>query len=53
MRRAPRAVINSADEDSDSVEELVGCKRRKTIINLGKFHMADTTVLKKITWRSS
>ena len=50
MKRAPRAVVYSTDQDSDSKEELVSHKRRKATIKLGKLHTANTTVLKKIMW---
>ena len=50
MRKAPKAVADSTDEDSDSNEQLVGCKKRKTTIKSGKRHMANTTVLRQINW---
>ena len=50
MRRVSRAAVYSTDEDSVSEEALVNCKRRKTAIKSDKLCMADTTVLRQLTW---
>ena len=50
MKRAPRVVVYSTDEDLDSKEELVSHKKRNTTIKSGKLRMAETTVLRHIMW---
>ena len=45
MRKPPKAAVYSTDEDSDSEEEPVGHKKRKTNIKSGKLSTADTTLL--------
>ena len=42
--------VYSTDEDIAPEEELDSLKRRKTGIKLGKIRMADSTLLKRITW---
>ena len=50
LKRAPNMPRCYSEDDSDSDEEQVAPKKRRTAIKSGKMCTADTTVLKQIVW---
>ena len=50
LKKAPKTTFYSSDEESDSEEEMVACKRRRITIKSGKVCTADSTILKQIIW---
>ena len=50
LKKTPKTPTYSSDEKSDSEEERVAWKRRKTTIKSGKLCTTNSTVLKQIVW---